>query len=153
MDLDFALKQIFPEIMEIPSLKNPFPKRKRGNRLALSFARQVGEAGFDKEPMVLKLVFGIMNDNNYKIRMDGMLFLKDYLRLGSVHAHSRFQKAYLPELLELLKDEEAYIRIEALDIMTDLLNQFDLNTIETEYIPVVMSTIDINIEEIVQKLA
>lgn len=37
--------------------------------------------------------------------------------------------------------------------MTDLLNQFDLNTIETEFIPVVMSTIDINIEEIVQKLA
>lgn len=130
VELDFALKEIFPEIMEIPSLKNPFLKRKRGNKLALSFARQVGEIGFDKEPMVLKLIFGILHDNNYKIRMDGMLFIKDYLRIESVQKHQRFHKAYLPELLELLKDEEAYIRIEALDIMTDLLNQFDLETIE-----------------------
>ena len=84
VDLDFALKQIFPEIMEIPTLKNPFVKRKRGNRLALSFARQVGEVGFDKEPMVLKLLYGILHDNNYKIRMDGMLFLKEYLNKESV---------------------------------------------------------------------
>lgn len=77
--MDFALKEIFPVIMDIPSLKNPFPKRKRGNKLAISFARQVGEIGFDKEPMVLKIIFAILNDNNYKIRMDGVLFLKEYL--------------------------------------------------------------------------
>jgi hypothetical protein len=44
----------------------------------------VGELGFDKEPMVLKLVFGILHDNNYKIRMDGVLFMKEYLKLESV---------------------------------------------------------------------
>jgi hypothetical protein len=84
VELEFALKQIFSEIMDIPSLKNPFLKRKRGNKLALSFARQVGEGGFDKEPMVLKIVFAILHDNNYKIRMDGILFLKDYLKLEKV---------------------------------------------------------------------
>lgn len=45
----------------------------------MSFAKQISEAGFDKEPSVLKLVLAICHDNNYKIRMDGVLFLKDYL--------------------------------------------------------------------------
>ena len=76
VEMDFALKQIFPIIMELPILKNPFLKRKRGNKLISSFARQVAEEGFDKEPMVLKLIFGICHDNNYKIRMDGVLFFK-----------------------------------------------------------------------------
>ena len=133
----------------MPSLKNPFPKRKRGNRLALSFARQVGENGFDKEAMILKIVFAILHDNNYKIRMDGILFLKDYLKLDKVQQHSRFKSAYLPELIELLNDEEAYIRIEAVDVMTDLLEYLDLQQIEKEYIPVVLNTMDINMEEIV----
>ena len=74
------MKQIFPVIMDIPSLKNPFLKRKRGNKLAISFASQIGEAGFDKEPMILKIIFAILHDNNYKIRLDGILFLKDYLQ-------------------------------------------------------------------------
>ena len=70
--------------MEIPSLKNPFARRKKGNRLVASFARQMGEEGFDKEPLVLKLIFGICHDTNYKIRMDGVLFLKDYLQNSNV---------------------------------------------------------------------
>jgi len=70
-DLQFCLKNIFPVFMDMPSLKNPVPKRKKGNRLLISFAKQIGEAGFDKEPAVLKLVQGICHDNNYKIRLDG----------------------------------------------------------------------------------
>jgi len=47
VELDFALKIIFPVIIDIPSLKNPIAKRKLGNKLAISFACQVGETGFD----------------------------------------------------------------------------------------------------------
>jgi hypothetical protein len=65
--------------MDMPSLKNPLPKRKKGNRLLMSFVKQLGEAGFDKEPGLLKLVLAICHDNNYKIRLDGVLFFKDYL--------------------------------------------------------------------------
>jgi hypothetical protein len=79
IDLDYALKDSFSKIIELCSLKNPFAKRKRGNRLITSFAKQIGEAGFDKEPLILKSSMGLCNDNNYKIRMDGVLFLKDYL--------------------------------------------------------------------------
>lgn len=90
VDLDFILKQVFPKIMDMPSLKNPFAKRKRGNRLVISLAEKVGELGFDKEPMILKLSLGICNDNNYKIRMDGILFLKNYLNNSQVITHPRF---------------------------------------------------------------
>lgn len=119
-ELTFSLKTIFPLFAEMPQLKNPLPKRKKGNRLVMSFAKQIGEAGFDKEPAVLKLVQAICHDNNYKIRMDGVAFFKEYLREPSpgVVGHPRFKEVYLSELLELLQDEEAYIRIEALDILT-----------------------------------
>jgi hypothetical protein len=113
-DVQYSLKTIFPFFMDMPSLKNPLPKRKKGNRLLISFAKQIGEPGFDKEPSVLKLVQGICHDNNYKIRMDGVLFFKDYLlgeKRASIVAHPRFKAIYLSELLELLNDEEAYIRI------------------------------------------
>jgi hypothetical protein len=60
-------------------LKNPFPKRKRGNRLMTSLTKKLGEIGIDKDPMLMKLVLGICHDTNYKIRMDGVLFFKDYL--------------------------------------------------------------------------
>ena len=124
-DLQFCLKNIFPVFMDMPSLKNPVPKRKKGNRLLISFAKQIGEAGFDKEPAVLKLVQGICHDNNYKIRLDGAQFLKDYLmgdQKKSIISHPRFKSIYLSEVLELLNDEEAYIRIEAIDILTDFLD-------------------------------
>jgi len=42
--------------MELSSLKSPLPKRKKGNRILISFAKQIGENGFDKEPGVLKLI-------------------------------------------------------------------------------------------------
>jgi hypothetical protein len=119
-DLSFSLKTVFPLFSEMPQLKNPLPKRKKGNRLVMSFAKQIGELGFDKEPAVLKLVQAICHDNNYKIRMDGVGFFKDYLKEPSpaILAHPRFKSVYISELLELLQDEEAYIRIEALDIIT-----------------------------------
>ena len=106
VELDYVLKYAFPLIMEIPSLKNPFAKRKRGNKLLTSLAKNLGEAGFDREPTLLKLTMGICNDNNYKIRMDGVMFLKDYLQKESALKSGRLVSVYIPELIELLNDEE-----------------------------------------------
>jgi hypothetical protein len=39
VDLEYTLKYALPLVNEIPSLKNPFPKRKRGNRLITSLAK------------------------------------------------------------------------------------------------------------------
>jgi hypothetical protein len=74
----FVSENVISIIKDIPSLKNPFAKRKRGNRILLSCAKNLGESVFDKDPNIMKLVLSICHDNNYKIRKDGVIFLKEY---------------------------------------------------------------------------
>jgi hypothetical protein len=69
-----------PVVSEMPALKNPIQKRKRGNRLVISLAKKLGESGIDKDPLIMKLIISICHDTNYKIRMDGVLFFKEYLQ-------------------------------------------------------------------------
>lgn len=69
---------------------------------------------------------GICHDNNYKIRMSGVHFLKEYLSLDGIIKCPRFSSVYVPELMDLLNDEEAYIRIEAIEIATEVLEHLEL---------------------------
>jgi len=39
----------------------------------------LGEKGLDKEGSFLKMMLNVLHDNNYKLRRDGAIFLKDYL--------------------------------------------------------------------------
>jgi hypothetical protein len=89
------------------------------------------------------LVLGICHDNNYKIRLDGILFFKDYLKdKAAVVSHTRFKTVYISEILELLNDEEAYIRIEAIEILIDYLDQLEAVDIEKEFVKEVLKTIE-----------
>jgi hypothetical protein len=67
--------------------------------------------------------------------------------------HQRFKSTYLPELIELLNDEEAYIRIEALEIMTEILELMSAEIVEKEFIPVIFNTMEATIEDIILRLA
>ena len=40
-----------------------------------SVAKNIGEDGIDKDPLILKLIMGICDDNNHRIRKDGCMFL------------------------------------------------------------------------------
>jgi hypothetical protein len=71
----------------------------------------------------------------------------------SIISHQRFKSIYLSELLELLNDEEAYIRIEAIDILTDFLGQLDPVDVEVEFVKSVLLTAQEEIEEIQLRLA
>jgi hypothetical protein len=68
-------------------------------------------------------------------------------------AHPRFKSIYLCEVLELLNDEEEYVRIEAIDILTDLLGKLDIADIENEYVKEVLRTAEADVEEIQFRLA
>jgi hypothetical protein len=59
----------------------------------------------------------------------------------------------LSELLELLNDEESYIRIEALEILTEFLNQLTPEDIENEFVKEMLKTIEADNEEIQLRLA
>ena len=105
----YILSDVLPKIQDMPGLKNPFPKRKRGNKLVIFMALKLGEKGFDMSNVLLRLILYICQDTNYKIRLDGMRFFKEYLQDQKIIECDRFKEVYHGELLEMLKDEECYI--------------------------------------------
>jgi hypothetical protein len=52
-----------------------------------------------------------------------------------------------------LNDEESYIRIEALEILTEFLNQLTPEDIENEFVKEMLKTIEADNEEIQLRLA
>ena len=111
VDVKFVSENVMNVLKDIPGLKHPFPKRKRGNRLVFCVAKNVGEIGFDKEPLFHKLLMSICGDNNYKIRRDGCIFFIEYfkMRREEIIAGERFREVYLPTLIDFLNDEDLHI--------------------------------------------
>ena len=108
----------------MPGLKHPFAKRKRGNRLVFSVAKNIGEENMDKDPLMLKLVMSICQDNNYKIRRDGVIFMKEYLKKDKekIIKQDRFQDTYLPMLFDFLNDEDLHIQLDAIEAVCEILD-------------------------------
>lgn len=101
--------------------------RKLGNRLLTSLAKSCGEEGFDADIKVLKQVVALCSDTNYKIRMDGAVFMKEYLQMNheKLLGSTRLKQTFIPEICELLNDEETYIRIEAIEAISYVLDTLD----------------------------
>lgn len=124
-DRKFVAENATKQIKDIPSLKNPFPKRKRGIRLLFVVAKNVGEEGIDDDPQLLKSIMNICSDNNYKIRRDGVLFFKEYFKEGDIKKiikSERFAETYLPTLLDFINDEDLHIQIDAIEACCEVLN-------------------------------
>jgi hypothetical protein len=79
----------------------------------------------------------ICGDVNYKIRLDGAIFLKEYFHKNfqTLIGSSRLKQTFLPDLCELLNDEETYIRIEAIEGIQYVLESLDEVMIERELMP------------------
>ena len=93
------------------------PKRKLGNRLYSGIAKAVGEKALDEVPQVIHTLVQVCQDPQYKIRLDGVCWLKEYLcsNFKELLGTERFEEVYLPELVELLNDESSDVRIEAVE--------------------------------------
>jgi hypothetical protein len=74
----FVSTHVVAPIKELLAHQNPFPRRKLGNRMLFSVAKHTGEPFFDADPHTLKLVLAVCRDGNYKIRRDGVIFLREY---------------------------------------------------------------------------
>ena len=79
----------------------------------------------------------ICGDVNYKIRLDGAIFLKEYLHKNyeKLIGSNRLKQTFLPDMCELLNDEETYIRIEAIEGIQYVLESLDGVLIERELMP------------------
>ncbi len=126
--------------------------RKRGDHLINSIALAHQEEAFDTEPMILKLILNTIMDNNWKIRLDAVIFFRDYLP-KVISSSTRFENIYIPNLIELLNDEESYIKIEGIACTVEIMDKLSQEEIEKEFIPVVFNVIDCNVEEIMIRLS
>lgn len=157
VDYEYMQEVALKPICEMPSTKNQFPMRKKGNRLFLGMADSLGEEGIDVFSVVESILTSICTDTNFKIRLDGAIFLKEYITKNKAKliGTERFNEFYLPELYELCNDEESYVRIEAIECLTEVLEHVDKQAVEEEFIPNVIKTFDFenNHDEIIQRLA
>lgn len=152
VDTQYISQSVIPHIESIPGLKNPLPKRKRGNRLVFAMCKNIGEENLDKDPKFVKLMLSICHDNNYKIRRDGVLFLREYImeKKEEILKSARFQDVYLPELIDFLNDEDSYIKMDAIETVTQVLKELSEDQIKNDYIEIVKELFDIdnNVQEI-----
>jgi hypothetical protein len=120
-------EHVIAPIKELVAHGNPFARRKLGNRMLFSVAKHTGETFIDTDPDTLKLILSVCRDTNYKIRRDGVIFMREYFEHAreQVVEHYRFRGVYLPELLEFLNDEDSHIRVDAIEAFTVILE--DLN--------------------------
>lgn len=74
----------------------------------------------------------VCHDGNYKIRRDGVIFLREYFELDRQHilAHPRFREVYLPELFEFLNDEDSLVKVDAIEAFIAILEELRENEIE-----------------------
>ena len=67
----------------------------------------------------------------------------------------RFEDVYLPEIYELLNDEESHVRVEAIEAILEVLEHIDSNKIEQEFIPSFLKALVFqnNHDEIIARMA
>jgi hypothetical protein len=64
-------------------------------------------------------------DTNYKIRQDAAEFFKKFMKREDILTSDRFEESYLPEIIELVNDEEPCIRIIAIETLTEFLGKLN----------------------------
>jgi hypothetical protein len=126
-DILYVQQVAVKPIADMMGSKNPLPRRKLGNRLVVEMAKAIGEEGMDEEPRVMQLIQSMCYDTNYKIRLDGAEFFKDYItaNFAKLMECDQWEDVYLAELFELLGDEESYVRMDAIEGCTAILDKID----------------------------
>ena len=92
----------------------------------------------------MKLVLSICHDNNYKIRRDGVLFLKDYFQHAreTIIKSDRFEDVYLPELFDFVNDEDMHIQIDAIEAFIEIIDELEKDRVDTEFVPCFLNFLD-----------
>lgn len=79
----------------------------------------------------------VCSDTNYKIRIDGATFFKEYFAINheELKKGARLKQTYIPEILELINDSDIFIKIEAIEALQYVLEAVTVEQIEREMIP------------------
>jgi len=162
VDFEFIDEVAIKPIFELCERKNPIPKRKKGHRLLMCLVHRCGETAFNEDKMILNKIIGVCSDTNYEIRVDGAIFLRDYLtnnaavlRLPPPQGSGRLASIYIPELVELLHDEEMLVRLESIEAGVEIIDSMETEILEKDYIPclIKMLTTQQQNEEVVTRMS
>lgn len=109
VEIDYVRRVALVQVKDMPGTKNPIPKRQKGNRLVTAMAKNMGEQSLEEEPIICRLISSMSLDTNYLIRLDAAVFFKEYFQTNSKNliGTPRLEEFYLPEICELLADEES----------------------------------------------
>ncbi len=81
------------------------------------------------------------SDQDWKIRKQGSLFLKEFLEPvlvkspDSIKLQDRFHKDFFDEIAELAADVDILVRIEGIELMTKYLQILKVDQVEADYVP------------------
>lgn len=84
----------------------------------------------------------VFHDNNYKLRIDGVIFLKEYIANIKNFKCKRLHSIYVPELLDFLQDEDNQIKIDSIEALCEILEEVDDKDITELFIPQVLFFMD-----------
>lgn len=120
-----------------------------------SLVIKCGEAAIDEDRAVLRLVMHICGDTNYKIRTDGAVLFKIYLRDNQevLKISKRLEQTYIPEVIELCNDEEIFIRIQALEAIFYVVEKIETDLIESEIIPPLLKILQSDHDEVIEPIS
>jgi hypothetical protein len=79
VDLDYIADEILPKVQELIAMKNSLLKRKWGFTMIIAIAMKHQEEGFENILTLFKIMLSMICDTNWKIRLNGVSFLKRYL--------------------------------------------------------------------------
>ena len=123
VEISYVRNVALKVISEMPSPKNPVARRTLGNRLVTTIAMNLSEESHEEEPVVFRLVMSMCQDTNYTVRREGGIFFREYLKKNSKQlvGTERLEELYLPEIYELINDEESSVRIEVIEAILEIL--------------------------------
>jgi hypothetical protein len=131
--------ELLPFLSELLNNKSPIEHRKVGNRILFAIAANIGEQGLNDEPTYVKLMKSVFVESNFKLRIDGIMFLKkyfaDYPKVKELVQTDRFQCFYLPELIGYLEDGDQQLVCDAILAATPLLEYLEDSLIQEVYLP------------------
>lgn len=87
--------------------------------------------------MILHKIVGICGDTNYEVRLDGVTFFREYITKNHeiLRKGPRLESVYLPELYELLNDEEVMVRLEAIEASIEVLDAMGPTNLAKQFTP------------------
>ena len=80
MPMDYIKSNVIKKIIDLPSLKQQYPRRKIGFEMFCDIIDAKGEEGFKADPNLQKILTNMCTDTNWRVRKQGAVFLYDYLQ-------------------------------------------------------------------------